>query len=120
MGGAGAVLSTFRVALPTTCDGIERNRSPKYATASRWIPTTRLPANKDLREVENVMPSTATARAYQPLQPRRADSNDPSTSHPKHLGSAIPWGGCGRRQGLSLAVVIVYSSNMSAIARQLA
>jgi hypothetical protein len=50
MGGAGAVLSTFRVALPTAYDGIERNRSPKYPTASRWIPTTTT-RKHDLREV---------------------------------------------------------------------
>jgi hypothetical protein len=59
MGGAGAVFSTFRVALPTAYDGIERNRSPKYATASQWIPPhdTHKP---DLREVIGSTPRELT------------------------------------------------------------
>jgi hypothetical protein len=48
--------------------------------------TTRLPANNDLREVENGMPSTATARAYQPF------ATPPARSLPRRPG--CPCRGC--------------------------
>jgi hypothetical protein len=74
MGGAGAVLSTFRVAPLTTYDGAERNRSRKYPTASRWIPTTRLPANRISARLRTACPRPW---AYRPLQPRRPGGRQP-------------------------------------------
>ena len=69
MGGAGAVLSTFRVALPTTYDGIERNRSPKYATASRWIPPHDYPQTTISARLSLTPAHSARLRDEAPCRP---------------------------------------------------